>query len=33
MPPENGPMHVECSIMRNVMASFMESELGDLFEN
>ena len=33
MPQENGPVPVECSIMRNVMASAMESELGGLFEN
>ena len=33
MPPDNGPMHVECSIMINVMASATESELGGLFEN
>ena len=32
MPPENGPVHVECSIMRNVMESATESELGGLFE-
>ena len=25
---ENGPVHVECSIMRNVMASATEAELG-----
>ena len=33
MPPDNGPVHVECSIMRNVMASDTEAELGGLFEN
>ena len=33
IPPKNGPVHVECSIMRNVMASSTESELGGLFEN
>ena len=33
MPPDNGPVHVECSIMRNVMASATEAELGSLFEN
>ena len=33
MPPENRPVHVECSIMRNVMASATEAELGGLFEN
>ena len=32
MPPENGSVHVECSIMRNVMASSTEAELGGLFE-
>ena len=33
MPPENVPVHVECSIMINVMASATEEELGGLFEN
>ena len=33
IPPENGPGHVECSIMRNVKASATEAELGGLFEN
>ena len=33
MRPENGPVHVECSIMRNLMASATEAELGGLFEN
>ena len=33
MPPENGPVHVKCIIMRNVMASATEAELGGLFEN
>ena len=33
MPPSNGPVHVECSIMRNVMASAMKVEPGGLFEN
>ena len=32
MPPWNGPVRVECNIMRNVMASATE-ELGELFEN
>ena len=32
MPQENVPVHVEFSIMRNVMASATESELGGLFE-
>ena len=31
--PENGPVHVECRIMRNIMASASEVELGGLFEN
>ena len=33
MPPENGPVHVEFSIIRDVMASPTETELGGLFEN
>ena len=33
MPPENGPVHAECSMMRNVMESSKEAELGGLFEN
>ena len=33
IPPENGPVHVECIIMRNVMESATEAELGGLFEN
>ena len=33
MPLENGPVHVECSTMRNFMASSTEAELGGLFEN
>ena len=33
MPPDNGPVHVECIIMRNVMESATEAELGGLFEN
>ena len=33
MTKENGPIHVEFSIMRNVMASDTESELLGLFEN
>ena len=33
MPSEYGPVDVECSIMRNVMESATESELGGLFEN
>ena len=31
MPPGNGPVYVEYSIMINIMASSMESELGGLF--
>ena len=33
MPPENGPVHVECSIIINVTTSVTVSELGILFEN
>ena len=33
MTPDNGTVHVECRIMRNVMASAPEAELGGLFEN
>jgi hypothetical protein len=33
MPTVNGPIHVECGIMRNVLASAMESEMGGLFNN
>ena len=33
MPPENGTVHVEFSIIINVMASATEAELGGLFEN
>jgi hypothetical protein len=33
MPKANGPIHVECGIMRNVLASAMESEMGGLFKN
>ena len=32
IPLENGPVHVECSITRNVMASSTEEDLGGLFE-
>ena len=32
MPPENVTVHVEFRIMRNVMASATEAELGGLFE-
>ena len=31
--PSNGPLHVVCSILRNVMASAAEAELGGLFYN
>ena len=31
--PENGPLYAGYSIMRNVMSSETESELGGLFEN
>ena len=33
MPSPNGPVHVECSITRNVMESSTKAELGGLFEN
>ena len=33
MPQDNGPVHVECSIISNIRVSAMESELGGLFEN
>ena len=33
MSPENGPVHVEFRIMRKVVASSTETELGGLFEN
>ena len=33
MYPENGPVHVEFSTMRNVMESTTKEELGGLFEN
>ena len=33
MPLKNGPVHVECSIMRNIMASATKAELEGLFEN
>ena len=33
MPQDNGPVHVECSIISNIMVSAMESELGGLFES
>jgi hypothetical protein len=32
-PHQNGAIHIISSIMRNVMASAMESELGSLFHN
>ena len=32
-PPLNGPIHAECTNMRNSLASEMESELGALFVN
>ena len=32
MPLKNGPVHAECSIMRNVIVSSTEAELGGLFE-
>ena len=33
IPLENGPVHVEFRIIRNVMASATEAEMGGLFEN
>ena len=33
MPAANGPVHVVCKILKNVMASSMEAELGGLFLN
>ena len=33
MPSNNGPVHVQYSIMRNVMTSATEAALGRLFEN
>ena len=32
-PPSNGPLHTVCSILRNVMTSAAEAELGELFYN
>ena len=32
-PPENIPVHVECSIIRNNMSSATEAGLGGLFKN
>ena len=32
-PPPNGPLHVVCSIIKNVMASSVEAEMGALFVN
>jgi hypothetical protein len=32
-PPKNGAIHIISTIMRNVMASAMEAELGALFHN
>ena len=29
IPPENGPVHVECSMMRNVMTSPRKKNWGD----
>ena len=33
IPPLNGPIHVECTTMKNVLASAMEAKLGALFLN
>ena len=32
-PPLNGPMHLECTIIKNVLAIAMEAKLGELFVN
>ena len=32
-PPPNGPLHAVCSIMKNVMPSAAEAEMGSLFVN
>ena len=32
IPSKNGPVHVDCSITRNIMASATETEIGGLFE-
>ena len=32
-PPENGPIHTECIILKNVVASAAEAEFGGLFHN
>ena len=32
-PPLNGPVHILCEILRNVMSSAAEAELGGLFRN
>jgi hypothetical protein len=33
MPPNNGPIYTPCNIMKHVLASAAESELGALFDN
>ena len=32
-PPLNGPIHVECTTMKDFLVSVMEAELGELFFN
>ena len=32
-PPENGPIHTECRILKHVVASADEAEVGGLFHN
>ena len=33
LPPENGPIHTKCRILKHVMASAVEGEVGVLFHN
>ena len=33
LPPENGPIHTECRILKHVVASRVESEVGGMFHN
>ena len=32
-PPENGPIHIECRILKHVVASAVKEEVGGLFHN
>ena len=32
-PPENGPIHTECRILKHVVASVAKAEVGELFHN